>query len=113
MEALSCGCAVIASDIGPHREIFDNILPNSNNQTPNSKITGSQRLAEAMILTKPNDINKWSSFLYQYITMYNNIQTSILNKSKNDRIRHELTSIYSWENTAKLTLQVFEHLRLK
>ncbi|OGE04725.1 hypothetical protein A3F45_01270 [Candidatus Curtissbacteria bacterium RIFCSPHIGHO2_12_FULL_41_17] len=100
LEAISCGCPVIASDIGPHREIFDKFSRNGQWPMANGK---SRENLEAIVLVKPNDVDKWASVLYQYISQYRKSQINISQKG-------QLLAEFSWEQTAKKTLQVFEQV---
>ena len=118
LEALSCGCRVVASDIPPHREIYRKIFhfPGSifhlskNFPIEESKINGKwqmeygkSRFNEAMTLVKPNDIKLWSHVLYQYISQYE-ISKPFTSFQK------QLASKFSWEEAVKSTLAVFEGL---
>lgn len=89
LEALGCGCPVIASDIGPHREI--------------QKIIGKNRIldkVEAMVLAKPNSRPQWANLLSQTISNYNNAKRqSLLPKNT-----------FSWKNAALETLAVFREI---
>jgi len=108
LEALSCGCPVVASDIPPHREILKKLVSESVsqrisgpvNQKPETLNHRNTEYSEPMILVKPNDIREWVDVLYQYISQCNN---EIL-KTK---ARH-LASKFSWEMTAKKTLKIFK-----
>lgn len=84
LEALSCGCRVIASDIAVHREI-ENIL----------------EIDKAMVLVKVKSVDEWTRFLYQSVTLGNN-------KADFEKISVDLASKFSWLATAKQTLKVFE-----
>ena len=80
----------MASDIPPHREII-------------SKLRLGRRdpeIAEAIVLAKPNDKQKWISILYQYISQYEK-RSSILTFPKLN------TDSFSWKEAAIATLQVF------
>lgn len=80
LEALSCGCPVVASDIPPHREISQ-VVP--------------------MILVKPQEVDEWTKVLYQSISKYE--ARAILNNRKLD-----LEAKFGWDEAAKKTLKVFE-----
>ncbi len=110
LEAMVCGCGVIASDIGAHREILYKISRNFKLQAPNSKNLGfgnwdlkiptSREVGKAMILLKPDDIDGWASVLYQSITNGKLRQTFV------SKLRARVAN-YSWEEAAKRTLKVF------
>jgi len=107
LEALSCGCPVIASDIAPHREILAKIFKL---QTPNSKIGPwnlgfghLQKVSEAMVLVKPQATDEWARVLYQTISKY---ETRSTFSNKNLRIEAK----FSWIEVAKRTLEVFERV---
>lgn len=89
LEAISCGCAVAASDIAPHREIVAR-LAIQNNFVP-------------ITLAKPKDIDGWVKILYQYISEYE--KRSIFTTNKNLNL-----DMFSWEGAANGTLQVFEKI---
>ena len=101
LEALACGCGVVASDIAAHREIYQ-------------KVAGlkPETISEVMILVKPNDLSRWTSVLYQYISQYDKRSTLVSKKGNLRLVRHVLASNYSWEEAARQTLQVFENLLL-
>ena len=84
LEALACGCPVVASDIGSHREIAEKL--------------------KAVTLAKPTDVNRWSSVLYQTITKR-------VKRSTFNNIRSSLKSNFSWEKAAKATLGVLESFK--
>ncbi|MEK9147033.1 MAG: glycosyltransferase family 1 protein [Patescibacteria group bacterium] len=96
--ALSCGCPVVASDIGPHREIFKKI-------SRNSQFASSKELVVPMILVKPTDVDKWVNVLYQYISQYKK-------RFSFGNINSALEREFSWYNTAKETLEVFKKVHL-
>jgi len=128
LEALSCGCPVVASDIGPHREILNQLKDNSEGlRTQQVRKSENQKIRELhseqlairksdslthrrpefsdesmrMILLKPKDINKWSQVLYQSISQYD-LRQSLVTK------RRELASKFSWSEAAQKTIEVFE-----
>ena len=93
LEALSCGCPIVASDIPPHREISQKLLLPTTNYQLKTKLV-------PIVLAKPNDKQKWISILYQYISQYEK-RASILTFPKLN------TDSFSWEEAAIATLQVF------
>src|SRR3989304_9753951 len=122
LEALACCCRVIASDIGVHREIlrkisnsnievrngkldndvgsgkiltshFKNPVSHFQRLTSNSEISTSEKVAEAMTLVKPDDIDNWVKVLYQYISPYE-ISKPFTSFQK------QLASKFSWEEAA-------------
>ena len=125
LEALACGCGVIASDIAPHREILRKIsnvkfqmssfdftqddpeFTEGSNFKFNSKsleignwkleIPSSRELGVPMILTKVDDPDEWANVLYQYISQ----------SRQNISIKTNLASKFSWIETARNTLEVF------
>ena len=93
LEALACGCTVIASDIPPHREIFGKI-------SRNFKFQASEKLSMPIVLAKPKDVTGWSQILHQYISQYEKSKTFVT------ELRQSVKN-FSWEQTAKSTLAVF------
>lgn len=91
LEALSCGCPVIASDIAPHREIFQKLFTNHYSLISNSV---------PMTLVKPKNVMEWVSVLYKYISQYEKRSTSSTHKGLS-------LDLFSWERAANATLQVF------
>lgn len=108
LEALACSCPVVASDIAAHREIYRKIIGHRFQVI--GKFSKLETIPEAMILVKPNEPDKWTSVLYQYISLYNN-RLSFTSKKRNLRLfRQALASTYSWEEAAKQTLRVFQEV---
>ena len=118
LEALACGCSVIASDIAVHREIYNKIFhfppPNfrllDNSSIEKLKINDRWPMANGKLghpvpitLVKPKDTDKWSRVLYQYISEYEKRKTLA-------SVRRQLVSKFSWDETAKKTLEVFEQI---
>ena len=101
LEALSCGCPVVASDIGAHREIYKKLQI----QDLDSRNFGKLM---PMILVKPKDVNTWARFLYQYISQYDKSQDrKSLSLAKKI---NQLTTGFSWDKVAFETTRVFEKL---
>ena len=117
LEALACGCPVVASDIGAHREIRLSILGSQLSDSGQSvgQLTGELKTGKPIsenrqqktdnrivpiILLKPNDIDKWVDVLYQAISQHRKNTSNI---SKNGQILAK----FSWEQTALKTLEVF------
>ena len=97
LEALACGCNVIASDIGAHREIFQKLAGFGEG-------TKEQRDKPVpIVLAKPKDVSRWSQFLYQSISQYDKRQSFVAK-------RRELALKFSWYEAAKKTLKVFERV---
>ncbi len=123
LEALACGCYVVASDIGAHREIFAKISRNfkftfrletrSKRAISNLKLTAFEKAAEPMILAKPKDTRQWTHFLYQYISLYNNRLILASKEERVDVIKKVLASQFSWQKAARETLKVLEEISLK
>lgn len=143
LEALACGCGVVASDIGAHREIlasFAGSVSRIRGSTPNAyfsplgveplqgkegffkknlklnaatRKSGNSLLAEAMVLVKPNDTPRWTQVLYQYISLYNNRLTLASKKGRIKAVRSVLSSQYSWEKTSRESLKVFCEIGLE
>jgi glycosyltransferase involved in cell wall biosynthesis len=88
LEALACGCPVVASDIGPHREIFEK---------------ASLGKFKAKVLVKANDVGEWTNVLYQTITK-NDIRFTFNNKNLG------FVAELSWIEAAKKTLSVLENV---
>ncbi len=83
LEALACGCPVVASNIGPHREIVAGL-----------------KIPKAIVLVKPDRANEWAKFLYQSITNSNKRLTLV----SGEFLRLD---DFSWKNAALKTLEVF------
>lgn len=92
LEALSCDCPVVASDIAPHREIFQKLFTNYYSLITNSV---------PMTLVKPKNVEDWVSILYQYVSQYEKRSTSSTHKGL-------ILDLLSWERAANATLQVFD-----
>ena len=103
LEALSCGCPVVASDIAPHREISAEISRNLKLKIYNFKF---DEVGVPMILVKPKDINQWASILYQYISQYDKRLTSASLAKSIEAGRRILATKFSWEEVARQTLKV-------
>lgn len=102
LEALSCGCPVIASDIGPHREILEKLAKGrSSSEGRGTSLTrqiAKKDKLEAMVLAKPTSVDQWTQFLYQAITKDNKeVDFSNIGLKK-----------FSWDEAAAKTLKVFE-----
>ena len=106
LEALACGCRVVASDIGAHREILGKI-------SRNLKSAAFTKAAEPMVLVNPKDVDRWTQVLYQYISLYNNRLTLLSKKKKVEAVRRVLASEFNWEKAARETLRVLEEIGLK
>ena len=103
LEAMACGCPVVASDIGAHREILRKV-------SRKFKIPTSGEVAEAVILVKENNIDSWADVLYQTINQYNKRLIKISEKGLFPVCKQDLASKFSWEETARKTLAVFEKI---
>lgn len=107
LEALACGCPVVASNIPPHRELLSKLQ--TANLGPQSRtgrgLHGTVYQLKTnfvpMVLVKPNDITSWANVLYQYISQYEKRSTLVTSKIL------DLNS-FSWERVAIDTLQVFK-----
>ena len=98
LEALACGCPVIASNIPAHREILRK-LEGTRKGTKGRRSVSN--IPVPIVLAKPKDIGSLSRFLYQSISQYDKRQSFITE-------RRELASKFSWDEAAKKTLNVFE-----
>jgi len=103
LEALACGTRVLASDIGTNREMVKTL--NAERYTLYAKI------GEPIVLLKPNDVDKWTQFLYQDISQYSKSNINESNEANLKEISGILATKFSWEEAARLTVSVFEKYR--
>ena len=94
LEALACGCGVIASKIPVHEEILAQLIVGNKQKTD---------IIEAGTIINSNDIDKWANVLYQSITQCKQI-------SVNSTIINRLVAKFSWELSAKSAMEIFENL---
>lgn len=102
LEALSCGCRVVASNIKVHAEILKKVLNMKykvSKEPKNSKKRFFNKF-EPMVLVKASSAEDWIRFLYQSITKNNK-------KSQRSYLGH---NSFSWQKTAFETLRVFERI---
>ena len=108
LEALSCGCRVIASDIPAHREIYQAFTRGYNKQNfkfriPNFKYSVKNSKIEPMVLAKLGREREWVRSLYQSV---NNIYQIRADGQKS----YLFESLFGWEKVAKQTLEVFNEV---
>jgi glycosyltransferase involved in cell wall biosynthesis len=125
LEAVACGCPVVASDIAAHREIqlsvFGSRLSDLGHlvsqatslktekqktgklQSENRQRRTDNNILVPMTLVKPNDVDQWVNVLYQIISQHD--LRSTLVTSGFSRL-----NAFSWEKCAEETLAVFNRV---